>query len=950
MRLSIQLAEISFVGAPLEYDPAIWVEGTWEGARHGRLTPVFQGPGATHEIDFPLPPGGQVRAGDMIWLSLVAHTKQSGIKDIDEKEAAYRETRQESGELCVSPEQLLAAAARKDSASAATAVPFSDHMLHRVLTRKILLADVASLPEAEQYQVLVNPAGVLGKERANVLAERIFMLSCKGSVKLSARRIDDVPHWAGQPKTKLPARPLVFGSKEYAAAAERVNTRLEEQYVLHATAMSLPSETPGGSARVGLFPHAPDDPLMEFLHLARFETRAGPLPIAAYMLQDLRARSPTMAAAELDESGAAAHGRYMDVLQRRLLSSLLAHGMSAGEFVRVVTGQHARKDDQVDPRYVVAVTSVLHVATLAANRIKYKADARVPNLPYMRANLTEAEQRVFMPPEYFGDVAKKVDAMMVGRRGIAQATTSYAIPPLPCMSPLTARLAVHAMMGRAAMDERRRRRPRGSLQGATEQGPARVLSAAYVADDDWDFGGLSGKMDADDCEGVAATAVAIQERNRDALNRVAALPGAPGMTKELRALQTILNTFEPLFVGGTVSEPYVKDEGKAGATTASSSSHPIMPIKGSPEAAEWPAGGHGLGLLIAQALRAKLQLNSLEHFPQTSLAKEDRKRLEALLKRQVEAAPPWLLNNPSLRFVIEGTGPVNPSILPAAETFPRAPVFAAKVGARMDFVRALKNKGFAAAAAASKTGAPPLTHVEELTLIADCLRAESQPYEKEARTNPLQWVSPFYRGVAGIVSLRAYVEESPVLAACSAIDLRGKVRGVDMATMLTSCVRDVAFHPQYGAGVSDAEWKRDVAPYVEATLEHCSLSNYLRDLDHVPTAAQVAVPLSSKSLCHLAAASPTYIQAALDGAVEHDDLSALAAIEAASRNDKQEVLALTLDAQFIPVMGEAKAASLVRALDRLQTDGKILRYALVRDQPLLQCASCLQVLLLLPVL
>jgi hypothetical protein len=659
------------------------------------------------------------------------------------------------------------------------------------------------------------------------------------------------------------------------------------------------------------------------------------------------------------------HARsYQDMLQRRLLSSLLARGMSAADFVNVVNAQHARQDDVVDPRYPVAVSAVLHMCTLAATRIKYKADAHVPNLAYMTANLTEAEQRVFMPPEYFGETAKKVEEMAAqyhrqayGTYGSFGKTASYGppspllgIPELERMTATAATMYLHASTGRAKMDARRSRFSR--FAGGTSEATATpasssslhtILSRAYVMDDDWSFTAASTQGDADDCEGVAALVGVVHERQRDVLNNA-----TNTLTPELHAMRLISNTFEPLFEGGTVSEPYVKDEGKTGSAgeDAGPPPHPPLPVKGTVEAAKRKAGGHGFGEYKPQCVRQELQLNALNHFPNSALPPEDFGRLRNMLEKAVNAAPTWARRAVNLRMVIEGTGQVHPLILPAAETYKDSPVFTAKTNARIDFVRALRAKGFYAAGTTSKP-----THRDEMTLLADCARAESQPYDKEARTDPLQWVSSFYRGIAGVISLRAYREESPLLAACAAIDLRSNVRGVDMATMLTTCTEHVALHPQYGAGITEREWTRDIQPYIDAALEQLPVSNYLRELDLVPGAGQVAVPLDASVVPMLASTRPILLQATLDGTCEAqgEDLSALAQIESASSQKDSEVLALTLDVQSLPALGEQKANQLLVALKKLKTDGKIKAYSFIRDQPLLNCSACLQVLLLLPV-
>ena len=107
-----------------------------------------------------------------------------------------------------------------------------------------------------------------------------------------------------------------------------------------------------------------------------------------------------------------------------------------------------------------------------------------------------------------------------------------------------------------------------------------AAATSFITGDDWSFNVTSGTTGSDDCEGVGAAAAVMLESTHDLLQR----GGGAGMTEELAALKSILERFEAVMIGGTVSEPMVD----TAATVGGAKPHLPMPVTG----ARFPGNSH----------------------------------------------------------------------------------------------------------------------------------------------------------------------------------------------------------------------------------------------------------------------------------------------------------------------------------------------------------------------
>ena len=923
-----RLVGLEYAGAPIEFEPALDYEASWPGARFSRrLSPSLPTGGTGIDFDLPLPANGGL-AGDTLWLMLVAQTHVSAVADIDAREAAYRQTDLESGTTHISLDALVEAAKAADT-------PVQLEVVSELVFRVAIGALMSPADDKSEAPTKLTPEMV--RKAAGAATKAVISLEVPADL-LAAR--PETRAWLdGHRKGHCRSaavweRPFPFGSEAFHDAHARLMGRLEEAYVLNATDLALPD------GRRGRFPPTADDPLMAHLHMARYETRTGPLPPIAYLMQDLVDRLPPGAAGaelrNLDEHAPV----YAEQLQLRLMSALLAVGMDADAFVAAVTEATGPTGD-----YVTAVSVLPQMASLAMTRVRYKADARLPNLRFVLAEWTPAEQRRLLPAEFFASAPTapppmagvppiNVDAILKtasGRPGGRMAALLARAHAAQANSPAGRVLAAHgrahtdaATMGRMRTGARARPRARVpplrpvkggrgagrfpavvhmTPPGRTSLGPALTTDEAsrpvppgaglavsawahaFVSEDDWSSGILGGKLNADDCDGTGAGTVVMLERDKRVLDMLARK--APSlMTLELRALHALHQCFMPLFVGATVSEAYVEKESAAtpGAATPTAPKHIRLPTRGSPEAAKYGQGGHGHGLMLPVAQVCEAHLRALDLFPDTAVAAADRVRVRGILEREVAAAPAWMRSAPALRLVLEGTGPVFPLIAPVEEAMPGDAVAARKVASRIAMARAIKFHGF------GPTWDTPFaarTQREPLATLADLVRVESQPYEARARVRTDQWVSNFYRGVGGVFALRFLDMGLPTLASSSAISLppaasaagaKGATRGVDMATFLLQ-PDAVAFHSHTGASMTTADWQRDVVPVLRCALEQHVAANYLREPTALPAAHALCLPVAPTEVAALAAGASGSPSLSLGASVD----AVLAALPVASR-------------------------------------------------------------------
>lgn len=493
----------------------------------------------------------------------------------------------------------------------------------------------------------------------------------------------------------------------------------------------------------------------------------------------------------------------------------------------------------------------------------------------------------------------------------------------------------------------------GVSSAETNKAKAPALKAheevARVGIESWDTTLAAGQSSCDDCEGVAAliatTLIATTERLDPAQARDHA------MFKPLtQALSRVLSTVTPVMSGASVSEPYVDTSAPAGADKAAAPKapqHPTLPMIGSPEDVKWKEGGHAFVFLLSKASLAEQTLRGQQPLEWADPA--DKPRVLARLKAVVDAAPAWQLRQPIP--VGEGTGDVNPFLLPPEEMYrgmPRERALVAKAKAKILMARALRNP----------TGGVGATALARMS------RVETQPYELEARPDPRQRISPFYREPIHLVCPWLAEHVSPLLGQLMVVDAQTQTRGVDMGLFLRDATgaRDrVVLVSPHVQGKSETWWRAEVEPRQRATIRQQPSSCWGVSARATPRSGQVAQLLTTTNVASLAAATPVTsplqsVSARLDAlplvprTLPQPDAAALRLVETTHASDDRALLRLTIPHwKFEGATAAKDTQEMLATLHGMQERKEILGHVFLRDRALPLCNDQVQLLLVLPV-
>lgn len=1032
MRLQVRLNALFLVGGALEQRPYLMVHGSWEGARESRRVdlaesvvaaaagwPAFvadpvkaatTGAAALPWVDLgamPLPPvptGAAATDDNMVHVTMHAHTNLSMIEAIDKEEKAYVQRTVEAGAVAVSLTALLQQQQLGTAAQGADEVRLVDAGVYNEMMRRALLN--AAGGDATVFQ---NPAQHLGGEaRVKTLNDLAVCLATKAS--LSVRVAGPAPAAAA---TYLAAHASLgeaqrFGTAAMMGAWEQAAARLERLYWIRATDLPPPPDEAADKVRALRLPANPNSPLTRDLHMISYEGAGGEriLPLG-FALQRAEWRPAGASLEKQEAQPLASDAVALRHTYARLLSSVLAHGMRPADFVRVVEAQHAQPAASlaVASSYLTAVAAVADVATYPANQFHYTGDHAFINAACYDS-LTPAEKALVAEPaarapDATATALSPTTVARVGRVSRSAARNASSHPAC-----LAARFAAGGFGHMVAALGRRAPFSSGGIAGrrfgegdATAVQPPATPPAPTnpyaVSLERWSVV-LAGPCSAgDDCEDGGFAAPTILRATRELLARCssgrrrndtwrALEPGAAAM---LGAASKVLSVMVPHAAGGTVAEPYVETSASAGggkgaeppATGPLPILHPQLPVVGSPEALKWVEGGHAFAILEnARAVGRRYRLG-VERWQ--GAHPDDRAaflaRIDAAFGERA-GVPAWAGRLPSL--LLEGTGPVNPYVLPAEETYAgtdRAELFVRKQATKTLFVRALRGR-----------------QTPDLETLSRFARVQTQPYEVRspspplsrsllsrlpqvlARADPRQHVSTFYFHPSHVISATTATAVSPLLGHTIVCGAQSGSRAVDVgaylrdATARSDAEAAVAYVGPYTPTLSEAEWARDVAPHFARLMAQQPVATWgERDL---PAAHQMAQPLASSSVVALAGA-PTLVGATLGAVVDRamapagaafgapegvsaataglppPDLKALALIEGADAGDAHAVLQLYVPTWKLTSLGQEKTREMVAALDRLQRDGRIAAYLFMRDRAIVQTTEQVRLLVALPV-
>lgn len=218
------------------------------------------------------------------------------------------------------------------------------------------------------------------------------------------------------------------------------------------------------------------------------------------------------------------------------------------------------------------------------------------------------------------------------------------------------------------------------------------------------LGGVSVRSDCEDSQNVASTVCRILKSGRwDLKNR--------WESSALECARRLLGQLTFLNVGALVTSAFVGSDGEK----IKKRDLKDLPKIGSKEDEATENGGHCHGIASSNA-------NALKYIGDS----------------KVSALPEWQLKQPSL--VLEGTGPVEPFVLPADEVYAKHPIQLAKAKARREFLDSF------------------MKSLKENTSIVGVMKPEGRPFYFSEPTHTRR-VSTFYKIIGQATSMDMYASD-----------------------------------------------------------------------------------------------------------------------------------------------------------------------------------------------
>lgn len=946
MKLSFRLNGLFVQGGEVEGDAKLVVYGNTEGLRDTIVLPntapaanfaTFVGDmeGTTKkatwlstQITLPLPAKIEDKVID---VGLIVATSERGVPSLKEPIKGDLD----SGNGQVSLAALLGAP------NGTVTVPIIDDILYKEFMRRAITN--ASGGNAAAFN---NPTLFINNEKMKKINDLAFTLAAKAniSVKLEwPREMNAVVENYRRKLQNVAPNPVTTG--KLLAQGNQLLEHLEYTYWVRNTDLPPPPNVSDEMLKEKRIPSDSRSPLLKQLFMSRYSTPIADVPPIAFVLQDRAFRGDT----KLDANGVA----YIKSL---LMSSLLAHGMRPSHFAAVVNEQMAEKGDKLRSSFLTAMKVVGHIGTFLATQINYMADYRLGNVVFYES-LSAEDKALFAPiaqptPPAETKASRKTNFDFL-ERFVDQKKAAVMRQHLVEGQAFNMILQTH--LEKAGF----RRRPWAfsddTKTGGGGGGGVESQNPMLVQCESWRNALVDTKLTGD-CEDVAG----LITQGLAALNVL--LQKNEFKDPSLLALRSVMNLMTPSMIGGTVSEPFVDTRAATSSTTPTPPAHKPLPIVGSPEESRFFAGegGHGYAVYESKCSLGRRFLTGIGKMGKYGAAHpEDRSTVESGWRKAVDTAPLWMQRLPAL--VLEGTGAVDPFILPAAEVYKntdREKIFVAKSKAQIEFTRALRLSTLNKEANALKT-------------IAEIARIETAPYEHEARMNPEQHTSTFYKSVAHLLNVDEYLAGRETTAQSIVASPVRMERGVPIATYLSDSMRYNKDSPLtatvavMGADMSLGQYRASVGQFIEQVNDLLPSSSFARS--RLPSSQQIANPLPPGTLQHLSGLpiAPAALTQHFDGLYKQSEMHSVplaektdgsgtqadsfGLIETADARDDISLVRLSVPAWKFATMSQSDITRFQTAFEQLKQEKQILGYAMTREHVLSQCHDSIRILLAIPV-
>ena len=345
--------------------------------------------------------GSILRGDENLWLKLYIHTRHSGQKSIDKREAPFVIREQQAGITKIPINPLLIEISKWMNGitidKSLEIKRISDNKIKVFFKSSFFEPKLARIQYAQLTKKGITDQSALEKKiintctKANIIIEMTISNLTIPFVDNCIKKLTNIhdqytninyDQFVSLMKASLPIKNNInlssnidqqqqqqqqsiyipFGSSLHENILEKSMEPLINNYM---TSMLNLASTP--SKKKGSL-YKPSNKQVENLHLAYYSTEQGDEPVMGYLLRNRK---------EFDYNSE----KYFLI---QLNASLKRNGLTPEYFIKIVNEQFKRNDSVIIHNYMKCVESVYNLASFAASQVLYTSDFRYPNDQYVK--------------------------------------------------------------------------------------------------------------------------------------------------------------------------------------------------------------------------------------------------------------------------------------------------------------------------------------------------------------------------------------------------------------------------------------------------------------------------------------------------------------------------------------------------------------------------------------